>query len=385
MLTGQIVGSSIGAPSMSWSTLTTMRRFGRVLVSLALIFPGSSWAGPPSPKADAVDDARNYYQDALREYNLGHFSSALTAFEAAYKVSGDSVLLFNIAQCHRMLSQPREAILAYRAYLREMPNAPNREQVERLASSLEEGLEKAASAASRSEARKRYDEANAAYDRGDFELAQSAFLEAYRLWPDPKIMFDVAQTQRLTGHPQEAISSLKTFLQGWPEPGARQVADRLIKDLSRQVELQRHGVTHCDAAHPLQLAVVLPERVTSGRLIRSAIQTNCNAYLAAYYVEDTSTEMLWPSNEEPKPSSTPQKTALLPSAREEAAGIRLRAEVRPDGQKTEGQLVIFAFSSEADYDRLLRKRPSVTQLEQDARLLPAASWARAAVRYAITK
>src|SRR5262249_53512921 len=48
--------------------------------------------------------------------------------------------LYNIAQCYRQLGDKPNAIRFYRTYLRETPNAPNREDVTRLISVLERAI-----------------------------------------------------------------------------------------------------------------------------------------------------------------------------------------------------------------------------------------------------
>jgi hypothetical protein len=47
-------------------------------------------------------------------------------------------LLFNIGQCHRQLGHKQEAITFFRTYLREVSDAPNRDEVKRLMSTLEQ-------------------------------------------------------------------------------------------------------------------------------------------------------------------------------------------------------------------------------------------------------
>src|SRR5205085_2780846 len=46
--------------------------------------------------------------------------------------------LFNIGQCHRQLGHVQDAITFYRAYLRNLPNADNRDEVKELVSKLEQ-------------------------------------------------------------------------------------------------------------------------------------------------------------------------------------------------------------------------------------------------------
>jgi tetratricopeptide (TPR) repeat protein len=91
---------------------------------------------PAAPTATTPADnprakARAIYESAIAHYNLGEIKEALDAFKLAYRMFPESVLLFNIAQCHRRLGQAPQAAEMYRAFLRETPNAPNRAAVDR--------------------------------------------------------------------------------------------------------------------------------------------------------------------------------------------------------------------------------------------------------------
>ncbi len=113
-----------------------MTRIRLAVVSMPLIAVCT-----PAKAADkAVEIARSLYEDGLKQYNLGHFDVALQDFESAYQAKPDPAFLFNIGQCRRMLGQPQQAILAYRAYLRELPDAPNRGDVHALVTEMEKEL-----------------------------------------------------------------------------------------------------------------------------------------------------------------------------------------------------------------------------------------------------
>lgn len=86
----------------------------------------------------AHDAARRLYDQAKTEYALGSFEKALADFSLAYKQDPSvASLLFNIGQCHRLLGHWKEALFAYRGYLRERPAAPNRPEVESLIAKAE--------------------------------------------------------------------------------------------------------------------------------------------------------------------------------------------------------------------------------------------------------
>ena len=61
----------------------------------------------------------------------------LVEYEAAYERKPLPGFLYNIAQCHRNLGNYKQAIFGYRNYLRQVPDAANREAVEALIDELE--------------------------------------------------------------------------------------------------------------------------------------------------------------------------------------------------------------------------------------------------------
>ena len=81
--------------------------------------------------------ARRAYAEGKRHYDVGEYEPALAAFKRAYLAHEDPVLLYNIAQCQRQLHQPADALTSYRSYLRRLPDAANRAEVEDTIGKLE--------------------------------------------------------------------------------------------------------------------------------------------------------------------------------------------------------------------------------------------------------
>ncbi|MGZ3427783.1 MAG: tetratricopeptide repeat protein, partial [Polyangia bacterium] len=69
---------------------------------------------------------------AMTHYELGAFDDAIVEFKRAYELTSAPGLLFNIAQVYRMKKDAEQAVYFYRTYLRLMPDAPNRADVEAL-------------------------------------------------------------------------------------------------------------------------------------------------------------------------------------------------------------------------------------------------------------
>ncbi len=101
--------------------------------------------------------------------------------------------------------------------------------------------------------------------------------------------------------------------------------------------------------------------------------------------------MLWPSPEEPEPTSEPGRAASLPSSAERAAGIRIQAALREVGTPAHEMVVVHAFTDKLDWDRFKPTAGAestdgaayVTELTQRVGDLPMSRWSRAVTAYTI--
>lgn len=74
--------------------------------------------------------ARDHYRKGTQYYDLQRFDDAAREYEAAFQAKEDPALLFNIGQSYRFAKKYEPAAGAFRSYLRRLPSAPNRAQVE---------------------------------------------------------------------------------------------------------------------------------------------------------------------------------------------------------------------------------------------------------------
>jgi tetratricopeptide (TPR) repeat protein len=102
-------------------------------------------------RAEDKAAARAAYAEGTKYYDLNNFEAALKAFEKAYWNYEEPAFLFNIAQCYRQLDRKQDAVKFYRSYLRKVPEAPNRADVEKLIASLDEAIANEKRAAARAE------------------------------------------------------------------------------------------------------------------------------------------------------------------------------------------------------------------------------------------
>jgi tetratricopeptide (TPR) repeat protein len=76
------------------------------------------------------DLAKGHYERGEAAYAGARYEAALVEFEEAYRLSHRPALQYNLAVCHERLSQLEGAITAYRSYLADTPDAPDRAGIE---------------------------------------------------------------------------------------------------------------------------------------------------------------------------------------------------------------------------------------------------------------
>lgn len=92
------------------------------------------------------EEARALFQAGRTAFQAGRFDAALEHFEAAYKLSHRPQLLYNIGSAADRLRMDRKALEAFRAYLHQVPDAHNRQEVESRIRVLERAVEPAQTA-----------------------------------------------------------------------------------------------------------------------------------------------------------------------------------------------------------------------------------------------
>jgi outer membrane protein assembly factor BamD (BamD/ComL family) len=85
-------------------------------------------------------DPHTLYERGRIHYRQGNYRAAIQEFESAYRASHAPALLFDLAQAHRRDGDRGRALPLYRAYLRDLPHAKNRAEVQRRIADLEAGV-----------------------------------------------------------------------------------------------------------------------------------------------------------------------------------------------------------------------------------------------------
>lgn len=101
-----------------------------------------------STSAHAEDDpegrqqrAKTMWEEGVRRYDLGKFDEAIELFLRAYETWPYEPILFNLCQAHRQKADYKKASFYCRAFLRNSPNASNRDIVEELILEMDQRLE----------------------------------------------------------------------------------------------------------------------------------------------------------------------------------------------------------------------------------------------------
>ena len=87
---------------------------------------------PNATKPTAEEEASRFFAQAEIDYKLLKYNNALENYQRAYEKVQSPELLFNIAQCYRLLERYQEAATTYETFLREDPNSAVKAEVEKL-------------------------------------------------------------------------------------------------------------------------------------------------------------------------------------------------------------------------------------------------------------
>jgi tetratricopeptide (TPR) repeat protein len=112
----------------------SLRRLPLLIATLSLLVASAAWA---EATADTKTAAKEHYARGTSYYDLGKYDDAIKEFEAAYQLKNDPAFLYNLAQSYRLAGNAERALHFYRTYLRYMPKAANRTEIEDRIAALE--------------------------------------------------------------------------------------------------------------------------------------------------------------------------------------------------------------------------------------------------------
>ena len=98
-------------------------------VALAVVGP---WLSSSAGAQGMVErqQARVEFERGVARYSAGAYTSALEAFQSAYRIAPHPNVRVNIANCYERLDRPVEALFHFRRFLIEAADAPPAQRVE---------------------------------------------------------------------------------------------------------------------------------------------------------------------------------------------------------------------------------------------------------------
>lgn len=109
------------------------------VLALALLLATAA-AAPAAAGAEDLAEAKARFKRGVDLYRDRRWKEAMEEFEGAYRAKPHGALHFNVAQCRERLDDWPGAVRAYHDYLREVPDAADREAIRAAVRRLEERL-----------------------------------------------------------------------------------------------------------------------------------------------------------------------------------------------------------------------------------------------------
>ena len=88
-------------------------------------------------RAQDFEAAGKHFSAAQEAFGAKHFKTAAAEFEAAYGITKDPVLLYNVAESYEKGGEGHKAVANYKAYLKEQPAAQDKAEVQRRIKAIE--------------------------------------------------------------------------------------------------------------------------------------------------------------------------------------------------------------------------------------------------------
>jgi tetratricopeptide (TPR) repeat protein len=97
-----------------------MRRFRSVVLACSLVVSaalgGRAGAEGPPSSVDA-GQSRLHFERGRRYFQVDEYRKAIEEFKAAHVEKPDAAFLYDIAECHRRLGEPTEALVFFRRFM----------------------------------------------------------------------------------------------------------------------------------------------------------------------------------------------------------------------------------------------------------------------------
>jgi tetratricopeptide (TPR) repeat protein len=184
-------------------TRLVLRFLLAVVSSTVLPLLPTAYAQPAPPNRAKLKQAKSYVDAGLAAQGGGDYDTAITFYSKAYELFPHPVLLFNIAQAHRLAGRVDEAVKFYQNFLATNPTGAEAQITRDLLVEI---------AKRKAEQTRRVEQATKARQDGRFEDARVELEGAYALDPQPDLLYALGQVYAKLGNCGEAITYYKRFI-----------------------------------------------------------------------------------------------------------------------------------------------------------------------------
>ncbi len=108
------------------------------MMILGVLLAGTGW--PSRAGAQDFAAAGQHFSSAQELFAQGKFAAAAAEYQAAYNITRDPALLLNIGESWQRASEGKKAVAAYRAFVAESPQAPERAEIDERIKAIEAAL-----------------------------------------------------------------------------------------------------------------------------------------------------------------------------------------------------------------------------------------------------
>jgi tetratricopeptide (TPR) repeat protein len=112
----------------------------RLLLLCSCLMTASAATAQDAANAGRTEEAKGLFAAGRAAFDAGNYVDALNYFQRSYALRGRPELLYNIGIVHDRLRDDEAALKHYDDYLTALPNASNREEVEKRSAAIRAAL-----------------------------------------------------------------------------------------------------------------------------------------------------------------------------------------------------------------------------------------------------
>jgi tetratricopeptide (TPR) repeat protein len=213
---------------------------GAALAGLVVVAAG--WATPVEAapaKGGREAEARTHFARGRELYGKGDLPGAIVEMQRAYDLAPSPVLLFNMGKVHEQLGNPEEAAAFYERYVKESPDASDREVVEAKVRRLRDlAAERAAKGNPQDRAAEHFKRGRELYRDGDYQAALAELTQAFSLVPSSTLLYNMAKTREKLGDHAGAIRDFQGYLEREPQAPDRLDVEATVRSLQDRIKVE---------------------------------------------------------------------------------------------------------------------------------------------------